>query len=502
MKDTTWADKTDAEDADKQLETSSEVDMDAVMAVEEGDELMMTETEASKSNGSFVGDNDNPIVVIATDGLLLGEAEEKKEASDNISMAASDEFSFSSMECEDEEDYIDGYVNLGGPFDMDLLRSCIEKGSRVLQQVEGKDVVLVLGKTGVGKSLFIQGVAGKKIVQVHHATEVSGRTVYRNVYEAEDPLIGFDIGHKKVSETRSINCFTHAGAAQGKRDTIYLDSPGFEDTAGAEVDIATSIMLTQVARKAASLKFVVLVNFASLIEDRGGAMRAVLKLAHTFVSDFDLDKKSFMFLFTHASDIDISGSVAATKSRLVNELICILDGTDDPDVKTMLKFMNKSLEKKYPFVDVIHPLMSDFKQLSYFIETKLGSIKFPAKTVNCGLTHHAEMKLVGQLQHMLLKLSGLLQNKAFSDADTECLTQIEDTFRYFRLYISTPKVQNHLNKFTELFERHSEKQVAVLNELLKSAMDSNGRFDTGKAAILKDTFTKLVSLPSGSDAES
>eukprot|EP00526_Cylindrotheca_closterium_P021461 CAMPEP_0113652688 /NCGR_PEP_ID=MMETSP0017_2-20120614/28154_1 /TAXON_ID=2856 /ORGANISM="Cylindrotheca closterium" /LENGTH=98 /DNA_ID=CAMNT_0000565581 /DNA_START=210 /DNA_END=502 /DNA_ORIENTATION=+ /assembly_acc=CAM_ASM_000147 len=50
-------------------------------------------------------------------------------------------------------------------FDMSMLKESIETGSKILDRVEGKHVVLVIGKTGTGKSTFIQGIAGKKLHQ-------------------------------------------------------------------------------------------------------------------------------------------------------------------------------------------------------------------------------------------------------------------------------------------------------------------------------------------------
>ena len=71
---------------------------------------------------------------------------------------------------------------------------------------------------------------------------------------------------------------------------MYLDTPGVEDTNGVETDIATAAWLSQVAKRCKSLKFVILIHCASLIEDRGGAFRSVLKFAKAFVRDFKESK--------------------------------------------------------------------------------------------------------------------------------------------------------------------------------------------------------------------
>jgi len=116
----------------------------------------------------------------------------------------------------------------------------------------------------------------------------------KRVFDAVDALPAFEIGHTTKSKTSSVNALLRkmTGDIEGKDEAeiIYLDSPGVEDTSGIEMDIATSALLSQVAKRCKSLKFVILVHCASLLEDRGGAFRSVLKFAKKFVNDFNESK--------------------------------------------------------------------------------------------------------------------------------------------------------------------------------------------------------------------
>ena len=329
-----------------------------------------------------------------------------------------------------------------------------------------------------------------------HQTEYAGATALKNVFEAENPLPGFEVGHKKVSKTRSINIHVREIGGKNNEEIVYVDSPGFEDTAGPEVDIATSVMLSQVAKKARSLRFVVLINYASLLEDRGGAMRAVLKLAHTFVSDFEEDKKSFMFLFTHAttSEFDVPELLSIAKKRLEEDVLCILEGTTDPDVQKVLKFMRKSILKKYMFVDIWHPLLSDFNDISRFVETKLSTVKNPALVSNCGLTVHAQMKLRGQLRCMLLTLRGLLSQKDISEEDEQEMKYILEMFQYFKLYIGTTQVQEAFDACEDLVEKNLCDQRITVDKALQRATSDAARFDSGHVAVLQQAVSRLAAL--------
>ena len=503
-------DDNENEDEDEEKEDEEEDD-DAVMQevdFEEnlrlGTKLELFPERVKGNNDSFVCTTTEPNSSLELD-TSCANLEVYAGAANSIQEYVSRDDSGSEFSFEDsvgtlDEDrtMTDGFIDLSEPFDMQLLRSCIENGSFVLDKIEHKDVVVVVGKTGVGKSLFIQGIAGKKIVQVKHKTDISGEVVLSDVFEAENPVGGFDVGHKKVSKTRTINYFEKKNVGKG---IIYVDSPGFEDTGGPEVDIGTAVMLSQVAKKARSLRFVVLINYASLLDDRGGAMRSVLKLAHTFVSDFEVDKKSFMFRFTHMDGINGRDSMDNARARLADDLHRILEGTTDQDVAKVLKFMKQSLKKKYMFVDVLHPLYSDFNVIAGFAESKLAGVKSPALAANCGLTVQTQMKLMGQLQSKLQKLRYLLSITSLNEDNIQELKQIRETFKYFKMYIEDTKVQDAADTCECSFMSYITVQRQVVEDELTKAGNTKASFNRTNMLALKNAIDVLVALSDKGEAK-
>ena len=213
---------------------------------------------------------------------------------DMMSIATVESLDFESSDAEsinidNAQDPPHANSDMARPFDMDLLQHSIRIGTQALDQVQGRDVVLIIGKTGTGKSTLIQGLAGKKIKVAVHNTDYNGQRVQKKVFEVEDPLCDFDIGHDKASKTKAIRSYEHHLTSTittatnnlddkvltPPRKILYVDSPGFEDTDGHEMDIATSVMLSQVAKKCNSLRFCVLIHYASVLEDRGDAIRAI-----------------------------------------------------------------------------------------------------------------------------------------------------------------------------------------------------------------------------------
>ena len=49
------------------------------------------------------------------------------------------------------------------PLDIEPLKKIIEKGKVCIEKVKDKDIIMLYGGTGCGKSLFIQFLAGSKI---------------------------------------------------------------------------------------------------------------------------------------------------------------------------------------------------------------------------------------------------------------------------------------------------------------------------------------------------
>ena len=124
---------------------------------------------------------------------------------------------------------------------------------------------------------------------------------------------------------------------------VYVDSPGFEDTNGQEADIATSVMLSQVAKRCRSLRFVIMISFVTLLEDRGGAMRSVMRLIRSFTKEFKDERQSFLFLFTHSNEVmGVPDSIEGAKTHLQNELVSTM-------VQRLLAFYTEYFQLLTPF---------------------------------------------------------------------------------------------------------------------------------------------------------
>jgi ABC-type cobalamin/Fe3+-siderophores transport system ATPase subunit len=373
-------------------------------------------------------------------------------------------------------------------FNIELLGRCIEDGQPTLRKIEKKHVCLVIGKTGSGKSTLIQGLAGKKFRRAEHVTQIDGRNLTKIVHEAEDPLEGFEIGHDKVSKTHSISCLK-------LHKTYFIDSPGFEDTGGIEIDTATSVLFRQVAERCKTLRFIFVISFSSLEDARGQPMRAIVKMIKGFVKDFKSKRNSFMFLFSHVPQ---DGNISAN-DRLHKEIEDLLQGQNEGEEKVVLEFIKKSLQKKDPHVQIVSPETSDFASLLCDTELSLKRInrKDDLVTDNCGLTLSSQLTLEGEVAQAQLEVKGLFERYHI---DSKRIIDIYNTVGLLAEFIGYTRIKEGLDDIRRCIDDFCQNERKVVNQKIDQGTELGSQFSTEDIDQLKNEFQYLIDLAGMTEA--
>jgi predicted GTPase len=119
-------------------------------------------------------------------------------------------------------------------------------------------VILLLGMTGSGKSTSILYLSGCKMIKTLTKSQLSHITVDPKSEQNEEQK-NITASPESKSETRYLSAVKVNINQDG--DSIFLcDTPGFEDTNGAEVDIANGIGIIRGISKCSSVRPVILLS--------------------------------------------------------------------------------------------------------------------------------------------------------------------------------------------------------------------------------------------------
>jgi len=240
-----------------------------------------------------------------------------------------------------------------------LLQQLLQAMEGTLQQLKGKKVLFVLGRTSVGKSTLMQRLAGMRF----------RASTYKNrrVYEVDgQPHGDFEIGHEAKSKTKVIKPLV-LFSERMKEEVAYVDSAGFADSTGVEVDIATSLR---------ALRLVVLVSCTAFYDARGSGVRALMDIIRKFGKNWETHRLSFTFLFTHTDHLRVDQQGDLSDNKLVLSMLTELSEKTEitqmtqaygtmASVKDVLKWIVHCLTKGWTHLaDIFHPLDGEQKVVS------------------------------------------------------------------------------------------------------------------------------------------
>ena len=130
-------------------------------------------------------------------------------------------------------------------------------------------MVAVLGNTGAGKSALVN--------LLHGCTFALGAEDH--VIVAPDSPVPelMRIGHTNQSQTFVPQVEPAPAASLGAR-AAFADCPGFIDSRGFEINVSNAVNVRQAVAAAASCVVVVVINYFSLLADRGKGVRDLMAI--------------------------------------------------------------------------------------------------------------------------------------------------------------------------------------------------------------------------------
>jgi energy-coupling factor transporter ATP-binding protein EcfA2 len=182
------------------------------------------------------------------------------------------------------------------PLNVNELFRLVNTVDEAAELIKEQEIILLLGGTGTGKSTTIHFLAGSKMTK----TRVGGlnhieATQWR--YAELEQVISSPFAK---SETRRITPvpirLDDIGILCGGK-IVLCDTPGFEDTRGAEIDIANGISIIRAIHKCRKVKPVVLISYKS-IGDRFEGVRKLTHLLARLMPGISQQINTFSYIFT------------------------------------------------------------------------------------------------------------------------------------------------------------------------------------------------------------
>jgi signal recognition particle GTPase len=241
------------------------------------------------------------------------------------------------------------------PLDIHEIQRLVNEAEICAEMIKDENVVLFLGDTGAGKSTHIHFLAGSTMVQ----TRIKGLNHIMPT-EIKNPAL------KKVStspfaksETRFISAVPiKISELDGVNDERFVlcDTPGFEDTSGAEVDIANGYSIVKAVKGCKSVRIVLLISYKSM----GDKLTGVKNLAHILVqmvSGLKGHMKAFSYYFSKFPEQDrstINAMLKDLKSKMNSEFM-------DPSFKLFFDDMvYKTRNNKQISIDLINDMPGQY----------------------------------------------------------------------------------------------------------------------------------------------
>lgn len=274
-------------------------------------------------------------------------------------------------------------------FDIQKLFLLVEDARETGRKIKNQDIVLLLGPTGVGKSTTLHYLAGSKMEKVKlkgltHIKPKSG-TVGHAVLRA------VTTSPEARSETQRLTAVpvSYVDPIEEKLQTLIVcDTPGFEDTAGPEVDIANSVGVVQTIRQCHSVKLVVLISQKG-IGDRGQGLKKFILLLTKLMPNVLDHSRSFYYLFTKYTSQEALQLPAFFQSIYMNRT-----SSEKQDLlfSGLLLQLIKQTKKG---VSIVLPLQTNREELLSEL-AEIGSIRHPSEVFHSSFSANSEAILKEQ----------------------------------------------------------------------------------------------------------
>ena len=163
------------------------------------------------------------------------------------------------------------------------------KNQKIISKIKDKDLTIILGDTGSGKSTLINYLLGSKLTE-------------KKINEKMYPIIDLEEGEKEYTKIgHSFKSETEGFSIHSNGNLNLLDSQGFFDCRGIEFQIHFSFLLNEIFQNCKSLRFIFVIDYEKFLVSRMAGVKKNFNFIEKLFSHkkfFHRYKNSIMILVT------------------------------------------------------------------------------------------------------------------------------------------------------------------------------------------------------------
>ncbi|CAF3799488.1 unnamed protein product, partial [Rotaria sp. Silwood1] len=340
------------------------------------------------------------------------------------------------------------------------VQQLVAKAKQAGELIQGKDIVLLIGETGTGKSTTVQFLAGCKmsVTKVRINSEA-----YSDHITTTEPFKYPGLEHVISSplcrsETRYLTPVTiplkDVLGAYENGDITLCDAPGIGDTAGPEVDLANNVGVIEALKGCKSVKILVISSYTTL----GGRGEGIQRLAHILINmihGVEERLESIVYAFTrYPPNENINALLLNIKLNKVDQDRYL--SRDNVFVAVLKDMIQKTENDKAYKIDPIH---GDRKPLIRELQ-RLCGIQYPQQVIRFSMSGETREAIINQIQRDKLNVICSLKHK---DSDLVLY------------YLNNVKIFNELIEHNAVQEAYEVSKKSVNESFVKHCADETDK---------------------------
>ncbi len=197
--------------------------------------------------------------------------------------------------------------------------SLLQEAYQHIHKMDGKEIILVMGNTGAGKSTAVGYFLGLEMESFYNRV---GDKVIRI---KDDPTKQSDKSHPKIGQSlgESETLYTQGYPLPGDSNILLGDCPGFHDTRGGDYEICTNLSIDEAVAKVKKIRAIVMILpiYAFLDEKANRVIDSIEIVKERFPNLFQAPQKNVCILITKCGQMPVEAANGLKNGARILELL-------------------------------------------------------------------------------------------------------------------------------------------------------------------------------------